>query len=157
MTEYTSILSSPLGHVGIQVQAGTLINLSFLPDTVSEKYPQDAFGQKIADELSTYFDNPQHQFTVSVHCKGTPFQQKVWNALQGIPSGNTLTYGALAKQLGSSARAVGQACRTNPIPLIVPCHRIVAANHLGGYAGATEGTLLRIKRWLLQHEGVSLA
>ena len=63
-----------------------------------------------------------------------------------------MTYGELAQQLGTSARAIGQACRTNPVPIIVPCHRVIAANHAGGYAGHTSGKLLAIKKYLLDHE-----
>jgi len=79
----------------------------------------------------------------------------VWEAMQRIEAGHTRTYGELARELGSSARAVGGACGANPIPLIVPCHRVIAANRsLGGFMGArAEGFELGIKRWLLEHEG----
>jgi methylated-DNA-[protein]-cysteine S-methyltransferase len=75
--------------------------------------------------------------------------------MQRIPAGRTRTYGELARDLRSSARAVGGACGANPIPLIVPCHRIIAASgRIGGFMGAsTEGFELGIKRWLLEHEG----
>ncbi len=66
-----------------------------------------------------------------------------------------MTYGGLATKLGSGARAVGNACRQNPISIIIPCHRVVAANGLGGYAGHTQGKVLDRKRWLLTHEGFS--
>jgi methylated-DNA-[protein]-cysteine S-methyltransferase len=85
---------------------------------------------------------------------GTPFQRRVWQRLSAIPAGETLTYGALARELGTSARAVGGACRTNPIPLVIPCHRVVATNGLGGYSGERGGDWLAKKRWLLAHEGV---
>jgi methylated-DNA-[protein]-cysteine S-methyltransferase len=75
--------------------------------------------------------------------------------LQKIPFGKVKTYGELAKILNTSARAVGNACRRNPVPLIVPCHRIVAATGIGGYAGRTSGDVHNIKRELLQHEGLA--
>ncbi|MFP4129961.1 MAG: methylated-DNA--[protein]-cysteine S-methyltransferase [Halorhodospira sp.] len=82
----------------------------------------------------------------------TPFQARVREALLAIPPGQTRTYGALARQLGSSARAVGAACRANPLPLLVPCHRVVAADGLGGYAGERAGARARLKAWLLERE-----
>jgi len=79
----------------------------------------------------------------------------VWEAMQAIPAGETRTYGEIAAAIGSSARAVGGACGANPIPLVVPCHRVVASGgRLGGFMGAREeGFELAIKRWLLAHEG----
>lgn len=84
--------------------------------------------------------------------EGTPFQQRVWRALQQIPHGAQRRYGELAVTLGSSPRAVASACRANPLPLFFPCHRVVAANSLGGYMGMRDGYGLAIKQWLLQHE-----
>ena len=81
---------------------------------------------------------------------------RVWQALQKIPYGEVKTYGQLAKELKSSARAVGNACRANPIPIVIPCHRIVAVSGIGGYAGKTDGPVLERKRWLLAHEGIVL-
>ena len=88
--------------------------------------------------------------------QGTPFQKKVWLALQKIPAGQVMTYGELAKQLKTSARAVGNACRANPMPLVIPCHRVVAKSGLGGFSGSQEGAPIKIKKWLLEHEGISL-
>ena len=85
---------------------------------------------------------------------GTAFQKAVWLELRNIPMGETRTYGDIAEKLNSSARAVGNACRANPIQIIIPCHRVISAKGLGGYAGETEGKQINIKRWLLSHEGV---
>ena len=84
--------------------------------------------------------------------EGTPFQRRLWEALCEIPRGKTLTYGELARRLGGEARAIGQACGDNRLPIVIPCHRVVAANGLGGFAHATGGYLLEAKRWLLAHE-----
>jgi methylated-DNA-[protein]-cysteine S-methyltransferase len=89
-----------------------------------------------------------------LHAAGTAFQQRVWQAMREIPLGETISYGALAKQLNSSARAVGNACRTNPIPIIIPCHRIVAKHGIGGFSGMIQGTRITMKEWLLRHEGI---
>lgn len=89
---------------------------------------------------------------------GTPFQMAVWNACRSIPNGQTRTYGWIAKKLGrptALCRAIGQAMKRNPLPMIVPCHRVVAADGLGGYAGATDGALLRVKCGLLELESCS--
>ncbi len=89
-----------------------------------------------------------------MQAQGTPFQRRVWRALQDIPPGQTRSYGELAARLGSGARAVGNACRRNPVPLIVPCHRVVGAHGPGGFSGQTGGAALQRKLWLLAHEGI---
>jgi methylated-DNA-[protein]-cysteine S-methyltransferase len=87
---------------------------------------------------------------------GTPFQRRVWEAMRAIPPGRTRTYGDLAAELGTSPRAIGGACRANPCPIVVPCHRVVGATGLGGFAGDTSGHKVEVKRWLLRHEGVAV-
>ncbi len=86
--------------------------------------------------------------------EGTAFQQRVWEALQAIPPGTVLTYGELAVRLGTAARAIGGACRSNPIPILIPCHRVVAGRDWEVTPGEVTGDPLGIKRWLLRHEGV---
>jgi len=105
--------------------------------------------------LQQYFKNPQTSFNIKADEHGTAFQQRVWQALRDIPVGETRTYGQIARQLNSSPRAVGNACRANPLPIVTPCHRVVAANGAGGFAGARQGRLLDIKKWLLAHEARS--
>jgi methylated-DNA-[protein]-cysteine S-methyltransferase len=102
--------------------------------------------------LARYFTNPRARFDVPLVLDGTPFQRLVWRALRRIPSGRVMTYGELARQLKTSARAVGNACRANPVPLFVPCHRVVAKGGEGGFMGRRGGPALGLKRWLLQHE-----
>ena len=91
---------------------------------------------------------------ISLHLapQGTEYQKHIWNTLRRCPSGKVWSYGDLAEKVNSGARAVGNACRRNPIPIVVPCHRIVSANGIGGYAGKTAGSYMLIKEWLLQHE-----
>ncbi|MBI2318943.1 MAG: MGMT family protein, partial [Betaproteobacteria bacterium] len=83
----------------------------------------------------------------------TPFQRRVWSAIAAIAPGRTRSYGDIARELGSSARAVGQACGENSFPLVIPCHRVVSAAGIGGFAHSGGGYLLEAKRWLLGHEG----
>ena len=101
-----------------------------------------------------YLEAPTHAFDLPLKPPGTPFQQRVFSALREIPPGTVWTYGDLARVLGSAPRAVARALRCNPYPVIVPCHRVVAQGHLGGYCGAVVGPMMTIKRWLLLHEGV---
>ncbi|MCU7916132.1 MAG: methylated-DNA--[protein]-cysteine S-methyltransferase [Candidatus Thiodiazotropha sp. (ex Gloverina cf. vestifex)] len=107
---------------------------------------------QVLQSIKDYLADAKRPFNLDLHLDGTPFQHRVWQALQAIPAGETLTYSALAEQIGSGARAVGNACRANPCPLVVPCHRVVAVNGLGGFAGERCGKKLEIKRWLLRHE-----
>lgn len=140
-------MDTPLGKLGIKMHDGSITAVDYLSTETTHDNPF------ISAQLNTYFTNPHHVFTLPVAPAGTDFQQRVWKALCDIPAGTTLTYGALAKQLNSSPRAVGQACRRNPIPIIIPCHRVVGANDLGGYSGETKGKLFAVKEWLLKFEG----
>lgn len=109
--------------------------------------------QQAVTALHEYFACPSRSISLPpLAPQGTVFQQRVWQALLVIPCGQSLRYGELARQLGSGARAIAAACKANPIPLLIPCHRVVAANGLGGYMGQTQGEGIAIKRWLLEHE-----
>lgn len=114
-----------------------------------------ALCRQIFDELNEYHHNPRHCFQLPLKPTGTLYQHKVWQGLLSIPSSRVLTYGEFALNLDTSPRAIGQACRANPIPLFIPCHRVVAKNGLGGYMGET--SLISYKRALLQHEGYILS
>ena len=118
--------------------------------------PRTALAETVAQQLQAYLDDPQRPFDLPLNLGGTPFQQRLWSALQAVPAGETTTYGELVKRLGmrGGAQAVGQACRRNPIPVVVPCHRILSQSGLGGYAGQTAGEKLSFKQALLKHEGV---
>ncbi|VAX13792.1 Methylated-DNA--protein-cysteine methyltransferase [hydrothermal vent metagenome] len=147
---------SPIGPLAIHFNDSALCELKFLQQADDEQ-PQDALLMGIfAAQLQAYFSSSVSPLSFPVRLRGTDFQRRVWQALQQIPLGKVRTYGQLAQQLHSSARAVGNACRYNPVPLVVPCHRVVSASGIGGFAGSTEGAEIRIKRWLLRHEGVAL-
>jgi methylated-DNA-[protein]-cysteine S-methyltransferase len=103
--------------------------------------------------LARYFSDATTSIPLLQPAHGTLFQRRVWQLLQQIPAGETRRYGQLAAQLGSSAQAVAGACRANPLSILIPCHRVVAASGLGGYMGKIEGEALEIKRWLLHYEG----
>jgi len=103
-------------------------------------------------QLQNYLKRQISRFDVPVMTRGSEFQQKVWGELEKIPAGQTRTYGDIARKLGSSPRAVGGACRRNPVAVLVPCHRVVSSSGAGGYAGDTDGNNMRVKLWLLDHE-----
>jgi len=102
--------------------------------------------------VKRYLLNTNEYSSTKLLKQGTPYRQKVWAELCKIPFGETMTYSALAIKIDSSARAVGNACRDNPYPFIVPCHRIVSVSGLGGYYGQTQGNLMAIKAKLLHFE-----
>jgi len=101
------------------------------------------------DQLDAYFDGALRGFDLPLSPVGTDYRRRVWRALCDIPFGQTRTYVDIARVAGGSPRSVGQANGSNPIPIIIPCHRVVATTHLGGYSGAGG---LDTKRWLLGHE-----
>jgi len=154
-TSYALVLDSPVGRIGVCLEGSAVSRIDFTGSRTALRAPVGPAARTVARELARYFRSGGASFNVPLALYGTPFQQRVWRALQTIPPGKTLTYGTLAARLGSGARAVGNACRGNPVPLIVPCHRVVAAHGLGGYAGQTHGEGLRRKRWLLDHEGMA--
>lgn len=165
-------LPSPLGDLTIFEEAGAIVALEFgragesprankkgaVPPTGGQKKSgkdkPSALLKRAARQLDDYFDGKRRTFDVPLKPAGTAFQRKVWTRLLAIPPGRVGTYGAIAKQLKSGARAVGTACGANPIPLLIPCHRVLGAGgRLGGYSG--EGGVAT-KRWLLEHEGATL-
>ncbi|MBF0265617.1 MAG: MGMT family protein [Gammaproteobacteria bacterium] len=116
---------------------------------------------EVCQQLQEYFKSAQFKFNLPLHfCSATKFQKKVWNRLLNIPVGKTITYGELAAEVKSGARAVANACRQNRFPIIIPCHRVVSKNGLGGYDGddklTNSDSKLCIKLALLNHEGASL-
>jgi len=130
-----------------------LAGIHFIDKTTSLLAPQTSLAKEISTQLKAYFNQEAFNFDFPILLTGTEFQQSVWLALSKISIRATTTYGELAKQLASGPRAVGNACRHNPIPIIIPCHRVLAKNHLGGYLGQGDGEYFAIKQKLLAHEG----
>lgn len=152
MISYDAILPAPMCPLGACFSGDTLTRLDFLPAAAEFSARKDARADHLARELDAYWEDPAHSFEMDVAPQGTQFQLRVWHALTQIPAGQPTTYGALAKQLGTAARAVGQACGANPLPILIPCHRVVAASGLGGFMHASSGAPLNVKTWLLAHE-----
>ncbi len=112
----------------------------------------DNLNQADEHELNQYWRNSAKGFNIKLLKQGSTYRNQVWSALCQIPFGETVTYSALAKKIGSSARAVGNACRDNPYALFIPCHRVVSVSGMGGYCGQTEGDLMTVKHKLLKFE-----
>jgi methylated-DNA-[protein]-cysteine S-methyltransferase len=138
---------TPLGEVTVSEEDGAIVAVDWGRGRDQARSPllTDA-----ATQLQDYFDGSRAAFDLPLRPHGTPFQRRVWDALRAIPAGETRTYGEVARALGSSARAIGQANGANPIPILIPCHRVLAAaGALGGYSGG-EGPPTKL--WLLAHE-----
>ena len=144
-------IQSPIGSLTLVEEDGALVQLSFDGYTVLESEEVDSPLLREAErQLASYFAGQLQVFSLPLCTRGTPFQEKVWCALQKIPYGETRTYGELAAMIGqpTAARAVGGANHRNPLAIIIPCHRVVAAHGgLGGYGGGLDK-----KQWLLALE-----
>jgi len=152
---YTMPVESPVGRLVLESDGVALIGIR-LPDATGafEAGGHDAppVVKDAANQLEEYFAGERTTFDIPMEPAGTTFQKEVWAELSKIPYGQTISYGELARRVGrpKGPRAVGQANGKNPIPIIVPCHRVLAADGLGGYAGG-----LAMKRALLAVEGVT--
>ena len=103
-------------------------------------------------QFKRYWQDTDTLMHIKLLKQGSAYRQRVWAELGNIPFGETLTYSGLVQKIGSSARAVGNACRDNPYPVIIPCHRVVSVSGMGGYCGQTDGDFMAIKRKLLAFE-----
>jgi methylated-DNA-[protein]-cysteine S-methyltransferase len=150
--DYDVVIRTPVGHVGLTTGAGAVTGVALA--TKQRCRPAgNATARRAAEELEAFFFDPAHVFEMPVQVRATPFQQRVLSLLRQIPAGSTRTYGDVARELGTSPRAVGGACRANPCPIFIPCHRVVASDGgLGGFGGRRGGEWLGIKRTLLERE-----
>lgn len=150
-------MPAPFGLVGVRTDGDSVTEILYLPRSAGELAPRDRVAETACGQIACYLDDPDFAFDLPLAPAGTPFQRRVWRLIAVIPRGATRTYGALAEALGSSPRPVGQACGANRFPLAIPCHRVVAAEGLGGFAHHEAGFHVAVKRWLLRHEGARLA
>ena len=152
-----TLFDSPLGDLLLASDNNVLVGVWFAdterPESRAWQRDNSAFGEVTA-QLQAYFAGELTEFSLELAPRGTPFQHRVWDALQQIPYGTTTTYGKLAERLGEprATRAVGLANGRNPIPIVIPCHRVIGADgRLTGYGGG-----IQRKQWLLGHEGRAL-
>jgi len=150
--DYQAKLAVPFGVLGIRCSDDVLTGITILPASEKPLRAASAFARAVCEQLLRYVADPGAHFSIPLEPRGTEHQQRVWQAMCAIPRGKTRSYGELAVELRSAAQAVGQACGANPIPIIIPCHRVVGKSGLGGFMHHASGGPLDIKRWLLAHE-----
>lgn len=149
---YQAVVATPSFALAVRCCDDEITAIEFL-ESQPEQPPTTPLAAETVRQLHAYLNNPAFEFDLPLRPAGTTFQRRVWAEIATIPSGETHTYGQLAKSLKNAPRAVGQACGANPYPVVVPCHRVVATGGgLGGFARERGGFLLDVKRWLLQHE-----
>lgn len=144
-------LHTPLGDLTVSEEDGAIVSLDWGWGRDQTETP---LLLEAKAQLHAYFDGERQEFDLPLAPQGTAYQQRLWGALQNIPYGQTISYGALAKQLETGARPVGTACGANPIPIIIPCHRVIGANgSMGHYSGDggpdTKVSLLRLEGAIL--------
>lgn len=152
---FNAVIDAPFGKVGIRTDESVVREIVYLPESVRSIDPDTPLAKRAVQQIERYFERASATFDLPLAQVGTGFQHRLWDAIRAIPPGVVLTYGQVAKQIGSAPRAVGQACGANYFPLVIPCHRVVAAGGIGGFANHDDdGYFLKVKRWLLAHEGV---
>jgi methylated-DNA-[protein]-cysteine S-methyltransferase len=154
--KFQLVVDSPIGPLGINASRERINRVEFLDRRSRPFVSNDPFALEVARQLDGYFKESSLEFSLPFDLRGTGFQIRVWQLLIMIKPGDVRSYGDIATELHTSPRAVGNACRSNPAPIIIPCHRVVSANGIGGFAGTTYGRHIDVKRWLLKHEGISL-
>lgn len=150
---YDVVVAAPFGAIAVRCDETALIAIDLLHQPLAPTRAKGRLAAYVEQELEAYLRDGARELALPVRALGSAFQRRVWDRLQRIPAGSCATYGALAQELGTSPRAIGGACRANPVPLRIPCHRVVAADGLGGFSGFVRGEMPAIKRWLLEHEG----
>jgi len=146
------VIEFPKFKVGVQTRDECVVEIKYLPLSARTVPPRTPLAARAAKQLERYRDDPDATFDLPLLIEGSELQRGVWDAMCAIPRGRTRTYGELARELGADARAIGQCCGDNRLPIVIPCHRVVAADGIGGFGHATSGYLLEAKRWLLMHE-----
>ena len=148
-------LKTPIGGLVLEIREQGLCAISFSASSHRANiYPQTHLGRLAYNQLLRYFEKPHSQFTIPLVLSGqTLFRKQIWKTLCDIKIGDTATYKQIAQKLNTHPRAVGGACAANPIPIIIPCHRVIAqSGALCGYTGTDGRQDLSIKAWLLNHE-----
>lgn len=150
-----TFVETPIGRLRVVAEDGAITAIAWTHGKpANEKLPaaatDDPLLAKAVAEIQAYFAGTLQRFTIPIDPRGTEFQRRVWNRMRDIAFGETLSYGALARILDSGPRAIGQVCGKNPVLLVVPCHRVVAQQGLGGFGGKVQKP--DQKTLLLDHE-----
>jgi methylated-DNA-[protein]-cysteine S-methyltransferase len=155
---WSVVFKTPFGKLGIKTDIfeGSLMiqEIFYVAKETRVLAPKNELAKKAVEQIESYISDPHNEFDLPMIPYGTEHQNKVWKKIAKIPLGQAITYGELAQSIKSAPRAVGQACGSNPYPIVVPCHRVVSATGIGGFARKDEeGYHRNIKTWLLKHEG----
>ncbi|MBE1296318.1 MAG: methylated-DNA--[protein]-cysteine S-methyltransferase [Rhodobacteraceae bacterium] len=147
-------LQSPVGLLTLTASGGAITGLSWgvTSSVIAVPSEPDGILAEALQQLSAYFDGRLRVFDLPLHVAGSDYQRAVCAEMSAIPFGRTRTYGELARRIGSSAQAVGNACGANPIPILIPCHRVLGSSDLGGFSGRGG---VETKVTLLRHEGAA--
>ena len=153
---YDVTVDFPRMKVGVKTRDAKVVEIRYLPPATEKIHAGNELAKEAARQLERYRDDPDTVFDLPLLIEGSPLQRSVWQAMCAIPRGRTRTYGDLARELeaahSATPRAIGQCCGDNRLPIVIPCHRVVAADGIGGFSHTTEGYLIEVKRWLLAHE-----
>lgn len=162
MKQIYSKFNSPLGKIYIVLNKKGICRVNFEEESFelfkarTENLSEDEYGcGKVIEQLGEYFKGKRKEFTIPLSIQGTIFQEKVWQALISIPYGDTKSYGEIGRIIGKpkGAQAIGQANKTNKIPIFIPCHRVISKDGtIGGYMGKINGKEIDIKQFLLSLE-----
>ena len=153
LSTYQARLVTPFAVLGVRTDEDWLTDIEYLPLDTPPLAPQNPLAGEVCKQLECYLARPDFAFDLPLHIGGTVHQRRVWQTIQSITPGSTLSYADIAARLHSAPRAIGQACGANRLPVVIPCHRVIPRNgSLGGFMHASDGDPLAIKRWLLQHE-----
>jgi len=153
LDSHSARLATPFAVLGIRTAGDSLTGIDYLPRGAATLAPLTRFAERVCRQIERYLDDPRFRFDLPFAYRGTDFQCRVWRAIHDIPSGRTLSYVDIARRLRTAPRPVGGACGANRIPLVIPCHRVVASGGIGGFMHSRRGPGIEIKRWLLEHEG----
>jgi methylated-DNA-[protein]-cysteine S-methyltransferase len=151
--QYDAVIAAPFGAIGLHVQDDFVVGIELLAESVNPYATATPFVQHAVQQLQRYLQDATCSIELPYLTGGTAFQQRVWKAIADVPAGAAISYSELAQRVSSGPRAVANVCGANRVPLLVPCHRVVAKSGLGGFMqGNPHG--MAIKQWLLAHEGL---
>jgi methylated-DNA-[protein]-cysteine S-methyltransferase len=146
-------MATPFAVLGIGTVGELLTDISYLPCGAATLAPTNRLAERVCRQIECYLEDPCYRFDLPFEFRGSEFQCRVWREIAKIQSGKTNTYKELAQRLKSAPRPVGGACGRNRLPLLIPCHRVLASGGIGGFMHARGGEPIQIKKWLLAHEG----
>jgi methylated-DNA-[protein]-cysteine S-methyltransferase len=157
LQSYHAKLQTPFAVLGIRTLGARVTDIDYLPHGIAPLAPLNKVAERACREIEQYLCDPDYAPQMMFELSGTAFQRKVWKKITAIPPGRTLTYNDIARVLRTAPRPVGGACGANRLPIVIPCHRVVSSNGIGGFMRGGGEPALSIKRWLLRHEGVVIS